>query len=189
MSDSITAHKKSQEYLSKLLFPICKIYYFSCSFFWNILRLEGIRYGVIRAMWRAKLLHLGEYSDISSDVTIKTPGNLSIGVRSSISEKSFLDAGGGIIIGDFVMISHMVSINSQTHPTIPPYQGLIKAETIIEDYAWIGARSVIREGVRIGTGAIVGAGSVVTDSVQPWTIVAGCPAKFIRFVNTEGTES
>lgn len=51
---------------------------------------------------------------------------------------------------------------------------------LIEDKAWIGMCSIILKGITIGTGAIVGAGSVVTRDVPPWTIVAGNPAKIIR---------
>ena len=50
----------------------------------------------------------------------------------------------------------------------------------IEDDAWIGFNSVVLKGVTIGEGAIVGAGSVVTKDVAPWTIVAGNPARVIR---------
>lgn len=48
---------------------------------------------------------------------------------------------------------------------------------VVEDYAWIGYGAVICPGVTIGTGAVVGAGSVVTRSVEPWTVVAGNPAR------------
>lgn len=50
----------------------------------------------------------------------------------------------------------------------------------IGDNAWIGMNSIILKGVTIGTGGIVGAGSVVTKDVDPWTVVAGNPAKLIR---------
>lgn len=51
---------------------------------------------------------------------------------------------------------------------------------VIQDNAWIGFDSVILAGVTIGKGAIVGARSVVRDNVEPWTIVAGNPATFIK---------
>ena len=55
---------------------------------------------------------------------------------------------------------------------------------VIEDKAWIGINSTILPGVRIGYGAIVGAGSVVTKDVPPMTVVAGNPAKFIKKIET-----
>jgi acetyltransferase-like isoleucine patch superfamily enzyme len=51
---------------------------------------------------------------------------------------------------------------------------------VIEDHVWIGARAIISPGVRIGEGAVIGAGSVVTRDVEPYTIVAGNPARFIK---------
>ena len=55
-----------------------------------------------------------------------------------------------------------------------------KSPVIIEDKVWIGTRSIILKGVTVGEGAIVGAGSVVTKDVQPWTVVAGNPAQKIK---------
>lgn len=55
-----------------------------------------------------------------------------------------------------------------------------RKEINIQDMAWIGFNSIILKGVTIGEGSIVGAGSVVTKDVPPWTIVAGNPAKKIR---------
>lgn len=51
---------------------------------------------------------------------------------------------------------------------------------IIEDDVWIGHGTIVLHGIKIGEGAIVGAGSVVTKDVKPYTIVAGNPARFIR---------
>jgi maltose O-acetyltransferase len=55
-----------------------------------------------------------------------------------------------------------------------------KEPVIIEDDVWIGARVIILPGVKIGKGSIVGAGAVVTKDVEPYSIVAGVPAKLIR---------
>lgn len=60
-------------------------------------------------------------------------------------------------------------------------QGEIKKGIIIQDNVWIGANSVILDGVIIESGAIIGAGSVVTKSVPKNCIVAGNPAKIIKF--------
>lgn len=88
-------------------------------------------------------------------------------------------------IGDRVAIAQRVTIILASDPNwsrlaekIPPVRGTVQ----IENDAWIGAGAIILPNVVIGEGAIVGAGSVVTKNVEPWTIVAGCPAKFIREV-------
>lgn len=51
---------------------------------------------------------------------------------------------------------------------------------VIEDDVWIGTRAIILHGVTVGRGAVVGAGSVVTKSIPPFTVAAGCPARVIR---------
>lgn len=53
-------------------------------------------------------------------------------------------------------------------------------ETVVEDDVWVGANAVVRQGIHIGRGAVVGAGSVVLKDVLPYTIVAGVPAREIR---------
>ena len=58
-------------------------------------------------------------------------------------------------------------------------------DVIIGDHVWIAYRAIILPGVTIGDGAIIGAGSVVTKDVEPYTIVAGNPAKFIKHRNPD----
>ena len=53
--------------------------------------------------------------------------------------------------------------------------------TSIGNDVWIGSRVIIMQGLKIGTGAVIGAGSVVTKDVPPYAIVAGCPAKIIKY--------
>lgn len=53
-------------------------------------------------------------------------------------------------------------------------------QTVVEDDVWIGLRAVIMPGLRIGQGSIIGAQAVVTKNVDPYTVVAGIPAKQIR---------
>lgn len=87
-----------------------------------------------------------------------------------------------VTIGDNVQVTHSVSIHThgggqsirQHHPDFDVF-GKVK----IEDWAYIGAFSQIMPGVTIGEGALVAAGSVVTKSVAPHTVVGGNPAKYI----------
>jgi acetyltransferase-like isoleucine patch superfamily enzyme len=66
--------------------------------------------------------------------------------------------------------------------------GLTLEPVIIEDGAWLGACSVILQGVTIGAGAVVGAGSVVNKDVPAGSIVAGNPARVVRMRGDEGRE-
>lgn len=99
-----------------------------------------------------------------------------------------------IIIGDRVSIAPNVTIISESSPNNSLYlasieyvrENLIKDEkVIIEDDVWIGASATILPGVKIGRGAIIGAGAIVTKSVDPYTVVAGIPAKVIRVLDIE----
>jgi len=91
-----------------------------------------------------------------------------------------------VITGKYVMFAPRVLITGSDHdinqPGIPMYftkrPGVPK--TIIEDDVWLGARSIIIAGVKIGRGAVVAAGAVVTKDVEPYTVVAGVPATIVR---------
>lgn len=102
-------------------------------------------------------------------------------------------------IGSFCSIANNVIIGGAMHPidwvsTSPVfYEGRDSVKikfyehkkekgktTFIGHDVWIGQYSLIKQGVSIGTGAVIGMGSIVTKDVPPYTVVAGCPAKIIR---------
>lgn len=99
-----------------------------------------------------------------------------------IGDKSILDARNGIEIGVNVNFSSNVHIWTEQHYHRDPYfecNSDHSFEVIIENRAWIGPNVTILPKVVIGEGAVVAAGSVVTKNVDPFTIVAGLPAKKI----------
>lgn len=110
---------------------------------------------------------------------------LKIGDRSGIGENSELY--GDITIGSDVMMGTNCIIYTQNHvfsDTTKPMklQGFSDPKpVIIGDDVWIGGRVTILPGVNIGNGSIVGAGAVVTKNVPPYSIVAGNPAKIIKY--------
>lgn len=88
-----------------------------------------------------------------------------------------------LVIGDRVSIAPRVTIVTSSHPNasrIRPVAPAAKGPVVIEADAWIGAHVVILPGVRIGRGAVVAAGSVVTGDVAPLQIVGGQPARALR---------
>jgi acetyltransferase-like isoleucine patch superfamily enzyme len=89
---------------------------------------------------------------------------------------------GGVNIGDRVMIGSHVAITSLTHDyTAVAMNGTSLARPIvIEDDVWLGTHCVILPGVRVGCGAVVAAGAVVTKDVPPYTVVAGVPARLLK---------
>ena len=64
---------------------------------------------------------------------------------------------------------------------ITDFEGESKGDIVVEDDVWIGCRAIILSGIKVGRGAIIAAGAVVTKDVPPYAIVAGCPAKVIKY--------
>jgi acetyltransferase-like isoleucine patch superfamily enzyme len=90
-----------------------------------------------------------------------------------------------ITIGSRVAISPGVILVASSEPNFSKIKEFVKTAhgTIhIKDDAWIGAGAIILPNITIGEGAVVGAGAVVTKDVEPYTIVAGVPAKKINEV-------
>ena len=110
--------------------------------------------------------------------------NISLGDNSGIGVNAFISP--YVTIGNDVMMGPECMMYSTNHnferTDIPMWkQGFSKEQPIvIEDDVWIGGRVIILGGVRVGKGSIIGAGSVVTKDVEPYSIVGGNPAKLIR---------
>lgn len=129
---------------------------------------------------------IGKNSKIKNDVSLITyGGKISIGNKTSINPYSIVYGQGGVIIGNNVMIAAHTIIVSSNHVFAnlnEPMcnQGLTTKGIVIKDDVWIGAAVKILDGVTVGTGSIIAAGSVVTADVPEYTIVAGVPAKIIK---------
>jgi len=92
---------------------------------------------------------------------------------------------GGVEIGDRSMVGHGSKLLSAGH-VIPKdrkpmrFSGAFLKKITIEKDVWIGAQAIILPGVKVGEGAIVAAGAVVTKDVPPFAMVGGVPARVIR---------
>ena len=129
-------------------------------------------------------------AECGEDILVKhgcyfgTGNGLKIGDRSQLGQNAKIDP--TVTIGKDVLMGPDVIILTTRHAFEDPdtpinQQGVLPiAPVIIGDDVWIGARVVILPGVEIGKGAIIGAGSIVTKNVPPYTIVGGNPAKAIR---------
>jgi maltose O-acetyltransferase len=108
---------------------------------------------------------------------------IEIGNRSGIGVDAWIRA--ELVVGNDVMMGPGVVIYGRYHNyeriDIPMNkQGMGDYSPInIEDDVWIGARAIVLKGVTIGKGSIIGAGSVVTKNVEPYSVVAGNPARVI----------
>lgn len=85
-----------------------------------------------------------------------------------------------IKIGNNVALSPHVRIFTATHDYTTLGLDDTAASVIVEDYAWIGGGAVILPGVTIGEGAIIGAGSVVSKNIPPYSVAVGNPARVIK---------
>lgn len=106
--------------------------------------------------------------------------NITLGKNTVINRSCYLDGRGTLVIGNNVSISPHVHIITVSHNMNSPYFENMFTKVQIDDYSWIGTRAIILQGVTIGKGAVVGAGSVVTKDVEPFTFVAGVPAVKIK---------
>jgi maltose O-acetyltransferase len=93
-----------------------------------------------------------------------------------------------VVIGNNVCINDGVQLLTASHDVMDPKWNHVKAEIIIEDYVWIATNAIILPGVRIGKGAVVGAGAVVSKDILSGQIVAGNPAKPISKKRIEKLE-
>lgn len=134
---------------------------------------NALRVFVYRHLYR---MTIGKNVFIGMGTMFQRPSQIRIGDRSEVRWRCFLDGRTTLTIGqDVVMSPHVIVLSSKSR------QERINDEQLspitIGDRACVLPYAVITRGVSIGEGAIVGAGSVVTDDVLPHTIVAGNPAK------------
>lgn len=125
-------------------------------------------------------ISIGQGSTIHWQCRFFVPEGISIGENTLVGNNAFLDGRCGLTIGNRVITASEVAIYTLQHDIDDPQFAHVGAPVIIKDYAYIGPRVIILPGVTIGQGAVVAAGAVVTTDVEPYTLVGGIPARFIR---------
>lgn len=145
---------------------------------------------------RDNRLSIAERSIVEGNIIFEKDGaSVCIGKETYIGRSNIICAE-AIDIGDHVLIawgctiidhnSHALSPGKRAKDVADWYRNekdwseVMKNPVAIGHHAWIGFNSIILKGVRIGEGAVVGAGSVVAKDVEPYTVVAGNPARVVR---------
>ena len=117
---------------------------------------------------------------ISGKAEIVDPWNLSIGALSSIDMGVCIRCRDQVTIGEKCCISRGAYLLTGSHNIFSPNFEMVTAPITIEDNVWIATKATIGKGVTIGVGVVVAAQAVVIKNVEPWTVVGGNPAKFIK---------
>lgn len=132
-----------------------------------------------RFFYRLFGMKIGNGSTIHMFARFYDPRNIEIGEDSIIGEGAVLDGRDKLLVGNHVDIASEVMIYNAEHDVQSPDFKAITQPVIIEDYVFVGPRSIILPGIKIGKGAVLGAGAVVTKDVEAYAIVGGVPAKRI----------
>lgn len=124
-------------------------------------------------------LHMGKGSVIHMGARFYDPSRITIGEDTIIGENTVIDGRDVVTIGNHVDTATGVMIYNSHHDVHSESFEAVQAPVVIEDYVFIGPRAIILPGVKIGKGAVVAAGAVVTKSVPEFAVVGGVPAQVI----------
>ena len=154
------------------------------SVWWSLghrLHLDALLNSYRIGRWRKLLGSSHTGLRLQHPVVIEHPEKVRIGRDCSIAAFLHIWGGGGVSIGDRVLIASHVSIVSETHDYTkhPITETAVLKPVVIEDDVWIGTHCTIMPGVTIGRGAVVGAGAVVTKDIPPMSINIGIPSRTI----------
>lgn len=151
-----------------------------------VLAIQKIVPGRIGCILRSMMFANGDLSvKLWDGFQIDYPSKFKVGSRTSINRKAIIHCGGGVEIGEDVLIGPNVVIYSQNHKiqdtsSLISEQGYSHKEVKVGDNVWIASNVVILPGVDIGSGAVLGAGSIVSKDIPANEVWAGNPARFIK---------
>lgn len=139
----------------------------------------------IASGWKRFLLRLfgakmADTAIVYSSATIFMPWNLEMKDHACIASGVDCYNAAPIIIGVNTTVSQRAYLCTASHNISSSRHEQIEKPIIIKDRAWVAAEAFIGPGVTIGEGAVVGARAAVFKDVEPWSVVGGNPAKFIK---------
>lgn len=151
-------------------------------------------------IWNPEVIEIGDNTHIDTYSKIEGGaaygGSVKVGKLCHIGHNTHLHGGGQLIIGDYVGIASDARVYSASNfyedpkksdrfvnmsvMAPPKEQYILKKPVIIEDHAFIGIGAIVLPGVKIGKGAIIGAGSIVNTDIPRFTIAIGSPARVVK---------
>lgn len=158
-----------------------RFYHYFLDFELMFLRWVGyIPFHFIRhTIYRLAGVSIGKGATIHMWANFYNPKNIVVGEDSKLGDHIFLDGRAPLTIGKHVDIASSVMIYNSEHD-LESKEFKAREEAVeIGDYVFVGPRAIILPGVKIGKGAVVAAGAVVTKDVPDFAIVGGVPAKVI----------
>lgn len=132
----------------------------------------------------------GENIVIGPNFKVTHPNLVFLGSNIYIGPNAFLSTVGGLSVGSGTVIGPNLVIYTANHnykeaKSLPYDEIVISKKVEIEDNVWIGGNVILIPGIKIGEGAVVGAGSVVTRDVEPMSVVGGNPIRLLSKRNKE----
>ncbi len=160
---------------------INRIYNYMADFclFWFYVLVNIPSHHVRRFLLRLGGANIGSGSSIHMGIRFFSLKNLAIGNDTIIGDHAFFDGRAKLTIGDHVDMASEVMIYNSEHDLESDIFKAREEPVEIGDYVFIGPRAIILPGVKIGKGAVVAAGAVVTKDVNDFEMVGGVPAKVI----------
>ena len=138
--------------------------------------------GWIRMMYRLFGAELTSTSCVHPTAHIYMPWNLKMGPWSTIASGAHVLNAAPFTMGQNCVVSERAYICCASHNISSNAHEQIHAPIVMGDRSWVAAEAFVMMGVTIGEGAVVGARAAVFKDVEPWTVVGGNPAKFIKNV-------
>lgn len=160
-------------YIKRIIWQFVNITLFRCLLGY---RLRYVRNLILRLFGARIPL----YSMIYPSCRIFAPWNLVVGRHSCIGPHTQIYNKDKITLGNHCVVSQGCFLCTAGHDISDARHKLITAPIVIGDRAWVAADAFVGMGITIGEGAVVGARAAVFKDVEPWTVVGGNPAKFIK---------
>lgn len=137
------------------------------------------------AGWKRCLLRLfgakvASTANVYSSAKVYYPANLIMHPYSCLASDVDCYNVAPVTLGEHVTVSQGAMLCTASHDITDPHHHLVTSPINIEADAWVGTRAFVGMGVTVGRGAVVGACAAVFKDVEPWTVVGGNPAKFIK---------